>query len=204
MTEGPSWSDLAANAQETYPNAHLEDAIIAATEPPVLQAAVGQVIVRSHFTGRVLERANEVYDHELSRSDQRSTSPGLYEAARGSIEAEEQHKPVRALAELATRVDLRRIRLSRPTRVAATLLSALALGGGPAGFIGYEFSQEHNKPGQIAISSGSQHKAEGALGLLGGIAGLELGYFSSHLMLGSIARRRARRIVAKTADQAKI
>jgi hypothetical protein len=200
--EAPSWTEITELASNAHPDAPLDLAIIAEAEPSDLYAGLSRIIVKRTVSGLNVEATNRMYELELSRSDERSTSPGLYVAASRAIQAEEEHKETIAPAQLAIDTDFLRLRLSRPSRWAATLLTALAFGGAPAGgLLATSIDSSPNKPGAVITNqelNKSFEEAAGVVAILGGLSGAFIGYTVSLGKFASkSAHRRARKQVAE-------
>jgi hypothetical protein len=96
---------------------------------------------------------------------------------------------------LAEDIGRLRSRLATPMRIAATLLSAITLGGTSAGLRYAIEPGIHNQPEQIATKD---HPSPIEVGLLGGVAGGIYGGLTGMVLSGREARRRARKKVSKT------
>jgi hypothetical protein len=150
--KSPNWADITEAARMTYPGAPLDLAIIATVDPRDLYDDINGVILKSENSSLAIEKYNKIYELKLRKSNVGVTDHALYEAARKAIETEEKHQESLAEAKLANRTEELRMRLSRSSRWAATLLATAVIGAiTPVGLTLENANSSHNKSGALAI-----------------------------------------------------
>lgn len=206
MNEVLSLDRLAEKSGREHPNSDLAVALVADCNPDELQRAADKTIVNNVVETVEAERANEiaqgVYDAELETDGGGQTTEKLRLAAADSLAAEERLKTVQAKTELASRIGKVQKRLARPMKLAATLLTALAIGGGTAGALkATEPDWSSYKVGQTRVTKEDLKDSYRQTTIIFGIAMTFFGGIAGTYAGGRLgdreARRRARRIVAK-------
>jgi hypothetical protein len=198
MSETAAIADLSALselARETYPDSDLPLAIVAESRPSLLHRALNSIDAKSFTVGVAVTEAQQVYEAASTKTDKRTAAPSLYEAAQRALDVEEQYAALKGPAQLAEEIRIAQERLAQPMRMIAVVLGALVIGAGTVGDIR---AHEHIRPGQeIRQSVVDTDLYEATLGTLGGgVLGLVVGTG----LIGREAKRRARRIVTRTAS----